>query len=533
MYKVNSAIIMAAGQSKRMRPLSNFKHKALLEVGGEILIERQIRQLQEVGIDNIIIVTGYLANQFSYLEEKFGVKLIYNSEYKERNNHSSIYVAKKYISNTYICSRDNFFLFNPFSSEESEAYYSVVYSKDYTTEWCVDVEPNDRIKSVSIGGIGKYYMYGHVFWDEKFSKQFIRILEEQYNTQAIKNRLWEDIYIDNIDILNMKIKVYPNNYIYEFDTVEQYEMINSIENKVKFIISQALHIYPHEVDKLKIMKKGMTNSSYIFIYDNQKYIVRLAGEGTSVLVNRYQEECTYRALKDKNISDNVIYINHKNGYKITKYFIDSRVCNPNSKKDIYRCMQRLREFHSLQIVVEYNFNIFDKIKFYESLVPNKQHYMHSDYDIIKEQIMSLKVYVEKNSEKWQLCHIDSIADNFLFLDNGQIRLIDWEYAGNYDPHVDIAMFAVYSNYDKEWTDFLIDSYFDGECKDNIRLKIYCYVAICGFMWSNWCDYKLLLGKNYGEYAKNQYKSAKKFYMIAIEFANEKGIQLFEGDIVGC
>ena len=139
-------------------------------------------------------------------------------------------------------------------------------------------------------------------------------------------------------------------------------------------------------------------------------------------------------------------------------------------------MQRLKEFHSLQIVTEYNFDIFDKIKFYESLVPNKN-YIHSDYYIVKEHIMSLKIYVEKNSEKWQLCHIDSVADNFLFLDNDQIRLIDWEYAGNYDPHVDIAMFAVYSNYDKEWTDFLIDSYFDGECKDNIRLKIYCYTLI--------------------------------------------------------
>lgn len=97
MYKVDSAIIMAAGKSKRMRPLSNFKHKALLEVGGEVLIERQIRQLQEVGIGNIIVVTGYLAEQFSYLEDKFGIKLIYNSDYNNRNNHSSIYPIRIFV----------------------------------------------------------------------------------------------------------------------------------------------------------------------------------------------------------------------------------------------------------------------------------------------------------------------------------------------------------------------------------------------------------------------------------------------------
>lgn len=532
MYKVDSAIIMAAGKSKRMRPLSNFKHKALLEVGGEVLIERQIRQLQEVGIGNIIVVTGYLAEQFSYLEDKFGIKLIYNSDYNNRNNHSSIYVARNYISNTYICSSDNFFLFNPFNSVESETYYSVVYSKRFTDEWCVAVDKNDYIREVSIGGMGRYYMYGHVFWDERFSAKFLSILEKQYYTSAIKDKLWEDIYIDNISILNMKIRPYPNEFIYEFDTIDQYNLINFSDNKVKLLISQALNIYPSEIDKLEVMKKGMTNLSYTFLYNNQKYIVRLSGEGTSFLINRYQEECTYKALKNEKISDDVIYINSKNGCKITKYFIDSRVCNPKSKNDICRCMLHLKKFHELHICTEYNFNIFEKINFYESLVQNN-YMLHDDYDAVKADIISLKWYVEKNSAVWQLCHIDSVSDNFLFTNDGQIRLIDWEYAGNYDPHVDIAMFAVYSNYDEEWTDFLIDSYFSNQCTDNIRLKIYCYVAICGFMWSNWCDYKLSLGKSYGEYATNQYKSAKKYYEIAVRFAENRKIQLFEGDMMKC
>ena len=46
--------------------------------------------------------------------------------------------------------------------------------------------------------MGRYYMYGHVFWDERFSAKFLSILEKQYYTSAIKDKLWEDIYIDNI-----------------------------------------------------------------------------------------------------------------------------------------------------------------------------------------------------------------------------------------------------------------------------------------------------------------------------------------------
>lgn len=82
----------------------------------------------------------------------------------------------------------------------------------------------------------------------------------------------------------------------------------------------------------------------------------------------------------------------------------------------------------------------------------------------------------------------AVPDNFLFIEkNGEeeIRLIDWEYAGMQDPHVDIAMFAVYAMYDREQVDALIDAYFPEGCKNEIRIKIYCYIAACGLLWSNW------------------------------------------------
>ena len=56
MYGVDNAVIMAAGTSSRFAPLSFEKHKALIEVRGEVLIERQIRQLREVGIKDIYIL---------------------------------------------------------------------------------------------------------------------------------------------------------------------------------------------------------------------------------------------------------------------------------------------------------------------------------------------------------------------------------------------------------------------------------------------------------------------------------------------
>ena len=59
MYNVDNAIIMAAGVSSRFAPLSYEKPKALITVNGEVLIERQIRQLREVGINEIVVVVGW------------------------------------------------------------------------------------------------------------------------------------------------------------------------------------------------------------------------------------------------------------------------------------------------------------------------------------------------------------------------------------------------------------------------------------------------------------------------------------------
>ena len=78
MKKVDNAIIMAAGVSSRFAPLSYEVPKALTEVKGEILIERQIRQLREAGIQDIFIIVGYKAEQFEYLQEKLVVCALYN-----------------------------------------------------------------------------------------------------------------------------------------------------------------------------------------------------------------------------------------------------------------------------------------------------------------------------------------------------------------------------------------------------------------------------------------------------------------------
>lgn len=221
MLKVDNAIIMAAGTSSRFSPLSYERHKALTEVKGEVLIERQIRQLREAGIQAVYIVTGYKAEQFDYLTEKFGVTLIHNPEYLTRNNNSTIWAVKDILGNSYICSADNYFSINPFESEVDEAYYAAVYADGPTAEWCMQEDEAGHISSVVIGGENAWYMLGHAFWSRDFSARFLSILEDEYEREETRDKLWEKILMAHLDVLKMRIRKYGPGAIYEFDTLDE------------------------------------------------------------------------------------------------------------------------------------------------------------------------------------------------------------------------------------------------------------------------------------------------------------------------
>ena len=70
--------------------------------------------------------------------------------------------------------------------------------------------------------------------------------------------------------------------------------------------------------------------------------------------------------------------------------------------------------------------------------------------------------------------------------------------------------------DRARAERLIDTYFQGNCPRATRVKIYCYIAACGLLWSDWCEYKRCLGVEFGEYSLRQYRYAKDYYKIARE-----------------
>lgn len=516
-FKRNSpqnAIILAAGFGMRMVPINMETPKALLEINGETLIERTIKQLHEIGVRNITVVVGFLKDRFEFLIDEYGVELVVNEEYSVKNNLHSLALVVDKISNTYIVPGDVWCDRNPFRRNELYSWYMVSDLVDNEST----VRVNRKMELVTVPEqSGGNSMIGIAYLVEKQAETVKSRLKTLGQNKRYDGAFWEETLYEK-DRMIVQARVVHATDVLEINTYEQLRELDEESNHLKSdaisIIAKALKASPAEVVDITVLKKGMTNRSFLFTCRDKKYIMRIPGEGTDQLINRREEAQVYQTINGKHICDDIAYINPENGYKITEFLEGARVCDADNVDDLKNCMQKLREFHSMNLSVAHEFNIFGQIDFYESLWGGAPS-IYRDYEKTKENVLSLQSYINDHVENRCLTHIDAVPDNFLFTADGDIRLIDWEYAGMQDPHVDIAMFCIYALYNKRQVDRMINIYFENECPVETRIKIYCYIAACGLLWSNWCEYKRSLGVEFGEYSLRQYRYAKDYYKIVM------------------
>lgn len=517
-----NAIILAAGFGMRMVPINLTTPKALLEVKGERLIDRLITQLKEVGINDITVVVGFMKDSFEYLIDEYGVELVFNFDYASSNNLHSLSLVSDRIHNTYIIPCDIWCEKNPFSETELYSWYMV--SDFINDESSVRVNRKKELVRISDKASGNT-MIGISYLLEPEAKT-VRDNLKTLDNDKHSDDFWEETLYKK-DRMIVQAKVANSSDVVEINTYEQLRDLdcdsNHLQSDAIQTITEAFHCNDSDIIDITVLKKGMTNRSFLFTVQNKKYIMRIPGEGTDQLINRKQEAEVFHAISGLGLCDDPVYINPENGYKITEYLEGVRVCDPESDDDLNRCMDKLRVFHNMKISVPHTFDVFGQIEFYESLWEGNPSIYH-DYEITKKNVLSLRGFIDSLNKDCCLTHIDAVPDNFLFytLPDGTegLQLTDWEYSGMQDPHVDIAMFCIYSLYTKQQCDRLIDIYFNNSCDGITRAKIYAYIASCGLLWSNWCEYKRKLGVEFGEYSLRQYRYAKEFYKYARELVKQ-------------
>lgn len=512
-YKVENAIIMAAGLSSRFAPISYEKPKGLLKVHGDVLIERQIRQLQEAGITDITVVVGYKKEHFFYLEREYGVTIVVNEEYSARNNNSSLMKVRHKLGNTFVCSSDDYFTENPFEPYVYKAYYASVFVEGPTKEWCIHAGTGDRIESVTVGGCDSQIMLGHVYFDRAFSRTFVRILEAEYDLPVTAGKLWEEIYVDHIKELDMVVRPYEDGIIHEFDSLDELRefdphFLNNVDSEVFDNIVAVLGCDKNDIHDVYPLKQGLTNLSCHFAIGNDEYVYRHPGVGTEYIIDREAELVAQSLAKDLGLDGTYIFEDPQRGWKISRFIPNARQLDPKDASQVKRAMEMARRLHESPMKTQRTFDFYDEsVKYTKLLEELKGRVDIAGFEEMAKKAARLKAFIDADDAKHCLTHNDFFCLNFLIDEQDKMYLIDWEYSGMSDYASDFGTFVVCCELTREEAEDALAYYFGRTPTFAERCHNFAHVAMAGWCWYVWSLFKEAQGECVGEWLYIYYRYA--------------------------
>ena len=514
-HKTKRAIILAAGFGMRMVPITNECPKGLITLHGEVMIERTIRQLQAAGIREIYVVVGFMMERYEYLTEEFGVKLLVCTDYTSKNNLYSLAVAKEYLEDAYIVPCDLYCYNSPFHGFEFYSWY--LTSRETSDESGLRVTRGREVLMVEDETEGNK-CFGIAYLTKDMAEKTKARLEELTAQGKNSKAFWECAITTN-KVLDIPARIAGPEDAVEINTYSQLrdiEYYNPIlQNESIGIISKVFGVPYEEIKDVAVMKKGLTNRSFLFTVRGEKYIMRIPGADTDGYLDRKLEGRVYDAIRGKGFCDDNIYYDNVKGYKIAKFIENSRVCNETDPEEMAECMRLAHKFHDMKIKGGTPLDLYGNIQYMEDLWGGEPS-AYKDYEETKKHCWAMKDFVDANSTIEYLAHGDMNPDNFLvYYENGKkkIQLIDWEYTGVQDPLTDVAAFATYRKHDRAFVDSVIDCYYAEGCSRKQRLLAYCYCSLWALYNSNWCEYKRTLGVELGEFAITSYQNAKEYYKV--------------------
>lgn len=521
-YKVNNAVILAAGASTRFIPLSLEQPKGLFEVKGERLIERQIQQLQSAGIKNITIVLGYKKEMFYYLQDKYGVKFIINDAFNIKNNIESLYLARKELKNTYICVSDSYFVENPFNQYEFQTFNAGVSVSENMYEMYVDTDADGRIVLMQETRDQGQMLIGHAFWRKEFGDAFIALAEADREIGKYNNSFWEWMVKDNLQYMPpMYFKEYASGNIFEFDYFEELRKFDThylghTHSEIIRNIKLVFRCDEEDIVDFRNVSKGMTNTSFIFRIDGVDYIYRHPGDGTESIISRRNEKTSLIKAKQLGVDPTYIYADVNEGWKISVFIPEFREPDYESFEDSKKVLSVLRKLHASDVKVDYGMKPWEDSLDTEKLLISKDPNCFKPYEELKEKIGRLYQMTIGDGIQKCFCHGDTYQPNWMLKPDGDVILIDWEYSGYSDPGIDVGYYIVDAMYEFDKAEEFIKEYLQDKYNETTRFHFMAYTAIIAYYWFVWAMYRESCGAVMGEALTNWRTMAIKYadYLLA-------------------
>lgn len=193
------------------------------------MIETVIKGLQKAGVDQIVLVVGYMGRRFDYLKEKYdGIVIIENPVYERINNISSIYVAREFLQkgSCFICEAD-IVVFDDriFQAELKGSCYYGKMVKGHSDDWVFELNKQGLIVRVGKHGDDCFNMVGIAYFAESDAKILYSAIEKEYGMPGYERMFWDDVVNKHIHEFSLTVHPVSPGQVVEIDTVEELKAI--------------------------------------------------------------------------------------------------------------------------------------------------------------------------------------------------------------------------------------------------------------------------------------------------------------------
>ncbi|MCL2316285.1 MAG: phosphotransferase [Actinomycetia bacterium] len=516
-YRVTGAIILAAGPASRFVLGSRERPKGLLLVRGEVLIERQIRQLRQAGIPDIVVVVGYRQEQYFYLEDAFGVRIVVNPDYAHRDNSSSLRAAEAFLDNSYICCCDHYFTSNVFEPYVYQSYHAACWQDGPSEEWGVQTSPSGRITTAAPGATDTWIMTGQAYWDRAFSQRFKAILDKVYDTPATAPKTWEAIFAEHIDQLPLHLRNYPAGSIADFDDLDDLRAFDpgfvvNIDSAILDNICTTLACARTDLADFTPITTGLTNLSFRFRVGGHEYVYRHPGAATLGPIDRAAEAQAEAVASRLGLDDTYIHLDPVAGWKVSRYVDGAEAFDHRDPAHRRAALRAIRTLHTCGETIDGTFDLFEEATtlkrrlLRDSGLGGRGRLDFPDFAILDERAARLNRCCQSDDVRPVLCHNDFYAPNILIAGE-RVALIDWEYAGMGDPAGDLGTFICCSDAtDDEALDVIATYYGRPPTPAELRHAI-AYVGLAAYYWWLWALHKDACGEPVGHWTYRWYRCA--------------------------
>jgi thiamine kinase-like enzyme len=232
---------------------------------------------------------------------------------------------------------------------------------------------------------------------------------------------------------------------------------------------------------------GLTNRNYKVTLGPERYVLRLAGAGTSEYIDRAAEAHNARVAAAAGVNAKVLHLEVESGTMLARYIDDSLTMSEAAFKDlgrVERAGSTFRRMHRHTEPFTGRFDVFAQIDEYLALLRRNQARIPDGYEALQKEADVARRVLSERPAMLSPCHNDPLAENFLDAPE-RMYLVDWEYAGMNDPMWDLGDLSVEAGFGPEQDEALLGAYFEGTPPAAQRGRMVLAKGLCDLVWTLW------------------------------------------------